>query len=367
MTGIRPAPHPDILEITTYVPGKSHAPAGITPVKLSSNESPLGTSPLVRQQIEKFNGQFAEYPDGSATGLRNAIASAHGLNPENIMCGNGSDDLLSLLAQTYLTAGDEAIYTEHGFLVYPIAIRSAGATPVVAPETDFTADVDTILTRVTSKTKMVFLANPNNPTGTYLPFDEVRRLQAGLRGDIILVLDAAYAEYVRKNDYEAGIELVSNTENVVMTRTFSKIYGLAGLRLGWMYAPQYIISILNRVRGPFNVNALALDAGIAAIGDVEHLEKCVQHNEAALAWVTEALNELGLTVIPSVANFVLINFSTSPLSAEAADKALSEQGYILRDVKNYGFDNALRMSLGTEAQNRAVVRILSQLVDGHHD
>jgi len=224
------------------------------------------------------------YPDGAAHDLREALAARHGLNPERIVCGNGSDELLELLAHAYLGPGDEAIYTEHGFLVYPIAIKANGATPVVAPEKNLTADVDAILERVSGRTKMVFLANPNNPTGTYLPFDEVKRLHAGLPESCLLVLDAAYAEYVRRNDYEAGIELVSASNNVVMTRTFSKAYGLAGLRLGWLYGPENVVDVLNRVRGPFNVNAAALAAGVAAVEDVEHLERAVRHNEKWLPW-----------------------------------------------------------------------------------
>ena len=260
----RPQPKPGILDIEAYVPGKSAAPAGVAKVhKLSSNENPLGASQAVIEAVKKVAEKLEFYPDGASTRLREAIASAHGLNPANIVCSNGSDEMIGLLAQTYLSPGDEAIFTEHGFLVYRIYIQAAGATPVAVPETAERADVDAILAAVTDRTRIVFLANPNNPTGTYLPFEEVRRLHAGLPTRVLLVLDAAYAEYVRRNDYEAGVELVAGAENVVMTRTFSKIHGLAGLRLGWLYGPPAIIDALNRIRGPFNVNAPAIAAGIA--------------------------------------------------------------------------------------------------------
>ena len=256
-----PRPKPGVMDIAAYVPWRETAHGVAKVYKLSSNESPLGPSPKVAEALAAKNANLALYPDGSAHVLRDAISRTYGLNPDNIMCGNGSDELLGLLCQTYLAPGDEGLFTEHGFLVYKIQILAAGATPVSVPDTeDLTANVDNILGAVTERTKLVFLANPNNPTGTYLPVSEVRRLHAGLPGHVILVLDAAYAEYVRRNDYEAGIELVSANPNVVMTRTFSKIHGLAGLRIGWMYAHEAIIDACNRVRGPFNVNALAIRA-----------------------------------------------------------------------------------------------------------
>ena len=261
----KPAPNSGVMDIAAYVPGKSTAPEGVKLYKLSANKTPLGPSPAARAAFAALAERLEDYPDGSATALRAAIAKAHGSNADNILCGNGSDELLGLIAQTYLSPGDEAIYTEHGFLVYRIQILAAGATPVIAPETDNTADVDAILARVTDKTRVVFLANPNNPTGTYMPMSEVRRLHDGLPSSILLVLDAAYAEYVRRNDYESGIELVAGNSNVVMPRTFSKIHGLAALRLGWAYGPDRVIDALNRTRGPFNVNALSQVAGIAAI------------------------------------------------------------------------------------------------------
>ncbi|APH73953.1 histidinol-phosphate transaminase [Aquibium oceanicum] len=359
----RPEPKPGVMDIAAYVPGKSAAPAGVKTVyKLSSNESPLGASPKAVDAVRDVAGKLEFYPDGSATRLREAIAEVHGLNPANIICSNGSDEVLGLLALTYLQPGDEAIFTEHGFLVYRIYTQAASAVPVAVKETDETADVDAILAAVTEKTKIVFLANPNNPTGTYIPFEEVRRLHAALPKHVLLVLDAAYAEYVRRNDYESGMELVASSQNVVMTRTFSKIHGLGGARLGWMYAPAHIIDALNRVRGPFNVNAVAIEAGIAAIRDRAHVEEAVAHNDKWLVWLTEELTKLGLRVTPSVGNFVLIHFPDEAHSAAAADDYLTQRGYILRRVGGYGFPNALRMTIGTEEANRGVVSALTEFL-----
>jgi len=351
------------MEIAAYVPGREEAPGAGKVYKLSSNETPLGASPAVGEAIGRLVGRLAYYPDGSSTVLRQAIASAHGLNAERILCSNGSDELLGLLCQTYLSPGDEAIFTEHGFLVYKIQILAAGATPVTVRETNFTADVDAMLAAVTERTKVVFLANPNNPTGTYLPFSEVKRLHAGLPAHVVLVLDAAYAEYVRRNDYEAGVELVAENENVVMTRTFSKIHGLAGLRLGWMYAPAAIIDAVNRVRGPFNVNAVALAAGAVAIGDKAHVEIAVRHNEEWLPKVSDGLRAIGLDITASVGNFVLIHFPEQPgKRADDADDYLTSRGFVLRRVAGYGLPNALRMTIGTEEANLGVIAALTEFM-----
>jgi histidinol-phosphate aminotransferase len=355
-----PNPRPGILDIAPYVPGTS-ALAGDGPVvKLSSNETPLGPSPRAVEAYLAEAAHLSRYPDGSARPLREALAAAYGLDAARIVCGAGSDELLNLLATAFLGPGDEAIYSEHGFLVYRIAIQARGATPVPAPETDLTADVDAILARVTDETRMVFIANPNNPTGTYLPFDEIKRLQAGLPEHVILVLDAAYAEYVRRNDYEAGIELVATTSNTVMTRTFSKIYGLASLRLGWAYCPAAIADVLNRIRGPFNVTGPSIAAGVAALQDRAHVQQAVAHNEAWLGPMAAALSELGIGVTPSVANFLLLHFPKgNGKSADDADTFLHERRIILRRVKEYGFPGALRMTIGTENENRAVLDALS--------
>ncbi len=308
MSTLAPTPRPGVLAIEAYVPGESKVPGGITPIKLSSNETPLGPSAAAIEAYKAAAADLERYPDGQATALRQAIGKRFGLDPQRIVCGAGSDELLTMLAHAYLGPGDEAIYSQHGFLVYRIAILATGATPVVANETNLIADVDNILGKVTAKTRMVFLANPNNPTGTYLPIGEVRRLRAALPSQVLLVLDAAYAEYVRRNDYEAGIEIVATSNNTVMTRTFSKIYGLAALRIGWAYCPAEIADALNRIRGPFNMSTPSILAGAAAMQDSAHVEAAVAHNEEWLAWLTREIEMLGLQVTPSVANFLLIHF-----------------------------------------------------------
>lgn len=358
----RPQAKPGIGDIAPYVPGKSGA-KGARVFKLSSNETPLGPSPRAIEAFAAAAKTLALYPDGAANDLREAIAQRYGLNAARIVCGSGSDELLQLIAHAYLGPGDEAIYTQHGFLVYPIAIKANGATAVVAPERDFHTDVDAILARVTDKTRVVFLANPNNPTGTYIPFDEVKRLHAALPGDCLLVLDAAYAEYVRRNDYEAGVELVSQYDNVVMTRTFSKIHGLAALRLGWAYCPEHVADTLNRIRGPFNVSAPALAAGVGAISDREFAETAIAHNDKWLAWLTAELTALGLGVTPSVGNFLLVHFpKDAGRTAPAADEFLTNRGIVLRRMEGYGLPGALRLTIGDEEANRAVIAALAEFL-----
>ena len=359
----RPQPRPGVLGIDPYIPGRSTAPGVGRVFKLSSNETPLGPSPKAVAAYHAMGEHLEDYPDGDSTALREAIGRAFGLDPNRIVCGAGSDELLNLIADAYLHDGDEAIHTTHAFLVYPIATRGSGATPIVAAEKNYTADVDAMLAAVSGRTKVVFLANPNNPTGTYVPFDEVKRLHRGLPPHVLLVLDAAYAEYVRRNDYEAGIELVATCENVVMCRTFSKIHGLAALRLGWLYGPAHVVDAVNRIRGPFNVNAPAMAAGIAALEDGAHLEASRAHNEKWLAWLTAEIRRLGLEVTPSIANFVLIHFpETRGRTAEDADGFLTRRGLILRRVKAYKLPNALRMSVGTEEANRLAVAALAEFV-----
>lgn len=359
----RPQPRPGVLDIAAYVPGKSSAPGVDNIYKLSSNESPLGASPKAIAAYQSVAHDLQDYPDGSAGALREAIGKAYGLDPDRIICGAGSDDLINLLARGYLADGDEAIHTTHGFLMYPIATLGAGAKPVVAAEKNLTTDVDAIINAVTPRTKMVFVANPNNPTGTYIPFDEVKRLHAALPPHVMLVLDAAYSEYVRRNDYEAGIELVATSENVVMLRTFSKIHGLAALRLGWIYGPGHIIDALNRIRGPFNVNAPAIAAGIASIADTAHLDKARAHNETWLPWLTTEIEKLGIKVTPSVGNFLLLHFPETPgKTATEADALLTSRGLIMRAVRAYKLPNCLRMTVGTEEANRLVVKTLAEFM-----
>lgn len=360
-----PTPRPGILDIEAYVPGESSVPGGLKPIKLSSNETPLGASPAAIAAYAAASAELERYPDGQATALRNAIAARYGLDASRIVCGAGSDEVLVMLAHAYLGPGDEGIFTEHGFLVYRIAILACGATPVVAPETNFTADVDAILAKVTDRTKVVFLANPNNPTGTYLPIGEVRRLRTALPEHVLLVLDAAYAEYVRRNDYEAGIELVATTNNTVMTRTFSKIYGLAALRIGWAYCPAEVADVLNRIRGPFNMSVPSIAAGAAAMADERHIAQAVQHNETWLSYLTGEIEKLGFTVTPSVGNFILVHFpQDGTRGAAACDAFLKSKGIIVRRVSGYGLPHCLRITVGSEKDNRAVVAAIAEFVGG---
>ena len=363
MQATRPQPTPGILDIAAYVPGRDKASGDVPTVKLSSNETPFGPSPHAVEAFRAGADRLAIYPDGAAHDLKRAIAETQGLNPDRVIVGNGSDEILGLACQCFLGAGDEGIHTEHGFLVYNIQIKAAGATPIVVPETGLTTDVDAILGAVTERTRVVFVANPNNPTGTYIPHDEVRRLHAGLRPDILLVLDGAYAEYVRRNDYSGGMELAAEADNVLATRTFSKVHGLAALRVGWAFGAAHLIDAMNRVRGPFNVNAPAIAAGAAAIRDRAHVDRAVAHNDAWLPRLRDELTALGLTVTPSVANFVLIHFPDEPgRRAADADAFLLSRGYVLRRVVGYGLPNALRMTIGTSEANEGVVRALGEFM-----
>lgn len=353
---IGPVPKPGILGISAYVPGKSGA-KGTKVFKLSSNESPLGASPKAMAAFAASAANLALYPDGSATALRHALAARYGLAADRLICGAGSDEILQLLAHAYLGPGDEAIYSQYGFMVYPIVIAANGATAVVTKESQFTADIDAMIAAVSVRTKIVFLANPNNPTGTYVSFEEVKRLHAALPPHVLLVLDAAYAEFVTANDYEPGVALVSSSENVVMTRTFSKLHGLAALRLGWAYGPASVIDVLNRIRGPFNVSAPAIAAGVAAINDTAFMDEALAHNIKWLSWLKLEIEKLGLTVTPSVGNFLLVHFPADKCAA-SADGFLQEQGLVLRRMEGYGIPAALRLSVGTEAANHAVVAAL---------
>jgi histidinol-phosphate aminotransferase len=353
-----PIPRPGVLDIEAYSPGNSTVPGAHKIYKLSSNESPLGPSPKAVAAFRQASESLERYPDGSAGPLREALANRYGLRADNIVCGSGSDELLSLLAQAYLKDGDEAIYSAHGFLVYPIVIKANGATPVSVPEMQLRADVTAMLARANARTKIVFLANPNNPTGTYLPIEEVRRLHAELPKNTLLVLDAAYAEYVRRNDYEAGIELVSNFNNVVMLRTFSKIYGLAGLRIGWAYCPPLVADALNRIRGAFNVNGPAIAAATAALHDAPHVERAVAHNHRWIQFLSEEIVKIGFGVTPSVGNFLLIHFGKG--EAAKADAFLTSRGLILRRMEAYALPDALRLTVGNEEANHSVVAALAE-------
>jgi len=357
----RPTPQPGILNIAPYVPGRSKAPPGVTAIKLSSNESPLGASPRAVAAYESVSKHLEIYPESTSKVLRDALAEVHGIDAERIVCGNGSDDLLHLLAQCYIGDGDDAVMSQYGFSVYPIVTRAAGGRIIMAPEADYTADVEAILAAVTPKTRIVFLANPNNPTGTYLDAATLARLHAGLRKDILLVIDSAYAEYATATDYSVGIELVEKAENVVMVRTFSKM-GLASQRIGWMYGPAHLVDAINRIRGPFNVNLAGQLAAAEATRDVEFTQKLNSYNAEWRDWMTAELSSNAMRVVPSQANFVMVLFADAA-QAEAAFDALFAKGLIVREIgKSYGIPEGLRISIGPEAAMRAVVEVLKSLV-----
>lgn len=355
-------PRPGLLDIKPYVPGAA-APAGS--VKLSSNENALGCSPKAREAFEAAAHKLHIYPDGGATVLRDAIAKEEGLDAERIVCGAGSDELLQLIGRAYLAPGDTVVQTEYGFLVYRLVALQSGAQILSAPETNYTADVDAILETAGDSAKIVFLANPNNPTGTWIPGSEVRRLRESLPEDTLLVLDGAYEEFVDAPGYEHPMGLVDEYENVVVTRTFSKIHGLAGLRLGWMYGPKAIVDVIHRVRGPFNVNLPAIEAGVAAIQDRDFIAQSKAHNDRWVGTLTQEIRGLGLEVTPSVCNFVLVHFPDAEgKDAMAANAFLTQKGLIVRPLQPYGLPNALRISIGLDDDNRSVVEALRAFVGG---
>jgi len=359
---MKPIPNSGILDIAPYVGGKSTAAAGVKVVKLSSNETPLGASPAATKAYIEAATTLHRYPDGNATKLRDAIGEVYKLPPEQIICGAGSDELIGLLVHGYASAGDEVVISQHGFLMYEIYAKSVGAKVVVAPEKNLTTDVDALLAALTPKTKIVFVANPNNPTGTYISASEMKRLRDGLPENIILAIDGAYAEYATPSDYKDGSELVFTTENTVMLRTFSKIYGLSALRLGWMFAPSHIADVINRIRGPFNVSSSAIMAGIAAVKDTRFTQNAVEFNNKWREFLTTELNKLGLHVTPSIGNFVLVEFGKENHTAKQASNFLMERGLIVREVANYGLPNHLRISIGLEEDNRAIIAALAKFL-----
>jgi histidinol-phosphate aminotransferase len=357
-----PTPKDGVLDMPAYVGGREAVDGIDNPFKLSANENPLGASPKALEALETL-GDPSIYPDGSALALRQKLAAVHGLDAARIVCGNGSDDILTLLAQAYLGAGDEMLHTAHAFLIYKLAGRATGATPIEVAEDNLTANVDALLAAVSDKTKIVFLANPNNPTGTMLGHDEIARLHAGLPAHVLLVLDGAYAEYVEPAHYPAAFDMVAAHDNVVTTRTFSKAYGLAALRLGWGYCPPAVADALNRLRGPFNTNAAAMQAGLAALDDQAHIEKSRAHNTQWRDWLVQQIGGLGIGVRSTEANFILLEFADAA-QAENAEAAMCAAGVIPRALTAYGLPTRLRLSVGTEAGNRAAVAALENLAIG---
>jgi len=354
-----PTPRPGILTIEPYVGGKSSLPGVDRIIKLASNENALGPSPRAVAAYEAEARNIHRYPDGGHATLRAAIGKRFGLDPERIVCGGGSDEIIALLTRAYAGPGDEVLYSQYGFVMYPIATKAVGATPVAAPERGYATDVDAMIARMTPRTRIVFVANPNNPTGSYITPAEMQRLHAALPEGALLVIDAAYCEYVSRNDYSSGAELVESADNVVMTRTFSKIFALGGLRLGWGYCPPAIADVLNRIRGPFNVTSPALAAVVAALEHLAHADCSRAHNDVWIPRLSHALGDLGLTVLPSVGNFVLVRFpEVAGRNAAAANAALNAQGIIPRAVGNYGLPDCLRITIGTDEEMEAVIACL---------
>ena len=354
-------PQPGIMEIALYVGGASHVEGVTDVVKLSSNENPYGPSPAAVEALRRSAFELHRYPSTDHAELRGAIAEVNGLDPENVICGVGSDEVLQFIAQSFAGQGDEVIYTEHGFSMYPILAHAVGATPVKVPESNRVVDVDAILEACTDQTRIVFIANPANPTGTMIDLDECARLAEGLPEGALLVLDGAYAEFVE--GYDGGAKLVETRDNVIMTRTFSKIYGLGGLRIGWGYAPREIIDVLNRVRQPFNLSNTQLAAAEAAVRDKAYTEKCRTDNARLRLWLAEALEAHGVPSDPSQTNFILARF-TDEAEASACDEYLKSQGLIVRKVGGYGLPQCLRITIGDEASCRRVAHCIGQFKGG---
>lgn len=359
-----PHPKPWIDAIHAYVPGKSTGADGRKLIKLSSNENPLGTSPLALA-ARADAVEPSRYPDSDSTALRSAVAATHGLDPDLVVMGTGSDELLHLAVQGYASAGDEVLYARYSFSVYEIAARRSGATPVEAPDADYATDVDALLAHVSERTRVIFVANPNNPTGSYMGRSELARLHAALPGDVLLVIDQAYAEYVEPADDDGALELARAHGNVLVTRTFSKIYGLAGERVGWATGAAPLIATLNRIRGPFNVTNSGQAMALAALSDQEFVQDTRRHNRIErerFAAALSALGNHGIRVLPSEANFVLVLFEGS-LSAEAALGGIARAGYAVRWLPGQGLPNALRITIGLPHEMDAIARALRDMVE----
>ena len=350
-------PQPGILDIALYEGGKATVAGMTNVVKLSSNENPFGPSDRAKEAFQRSVHQIHRYPSTDHAALRHAIAEVHHLDAGRVICGVGSDEIIALLCQAYAGPKEEVVFTEHGFLMYRISALAAGATPVEVAERDRTTDVDAILAACTRRTRLVFIANPNNPTGTMISAAEVARLAAGLPPQAILVLDGAYAEFVE--GFDAGLSVLEPRENVVMTRTFSKIYGLGGLRVGWGYGPKDIIDVLNRIRGPFNLSNTQLEVAEAAVRDQDHVARCRADNARMRHWLAVALAELGVPSDTSMANFILARFA-GPDEAEACDAFLQAQGLIVRRVSGYKLPHCLRITIGDESSCRRVAHAIAQ-------
>lgn len=345
-----------ILDIDPYKPGKSKTGNQNKVIKLSSNENALGPSPKALEAYQKHSDKVFRYSDGGSTELREAIANKYNIDAERIVCGAGSDEIIALLTHAFCGVGDEILYSEYGFLMYPISAKRVGADSVIAKEVNLTTNVDNFLKGITNKTKIIFVANPNNPTGSYISHSEIERLIQNTPKNILIVLDLAYAEFVDEKDYPDAIALVNKYENVVMMRTFSKIFGLASLRLGWSYSSAYVADVLNRARGPFNVSGSAQHAGIAAINDEDFIKKSKEHNHKWLKFLQDEFDKIGIKHYPSVANFILMDFG-SPENCQKVNHYLMDNGVILREMSSYKLPSCLRMTIGTEEENKFVIEL----------
>lgn len=358
-----PKPKEGIMNINPYKGGESKLQGINRIIKLASNENAFGTSPKAIKAINNTVKEVFRYPDGSCNDLRKTLAQKHQINFDKIVCGAGSDELIGLLCQAYAGIGDEVLYNDYGFLMYSIRAKSFGAAPVTAPEKNLTADLDALLAAITSKTKIIFLANPNNPTGTMLPKHEIRRLAQNIPSNVLLVLDAAYAEFIDDVNYSSGLELVEEFKNVAVLRTFSKIYGLGGLRLGFCYCPEAVADVLNRIRGPFNVSSLAQTAGLAALDDDEFVNKTKKHNQRWLEKLPVILNSMSIKTTKSFGNFVLAEFPEGQKSAANADNYLRQHGLIVRPMGAYKLPNHLRISIGLDDEMELLIKVLNQFMN----
>ena len=354
-----PAPKPGILDIAPYVGGKSRIEGVAEPMKLSSNENMLGAGQKAREAYEAAVRNIHIYPDGRATKLRGAVADHHGLEPERLIFGNGSDEVFALLNQCYLTPGDNIVTGQYGFLAYRISALANQASVKLAPEPAFKATPEALLEQVDERTRIVYVSSPSNPTGSYNTGEEIRRLHEGLRPDVLLVVDEAYAEYVTEPDWETSFGLARDSENIVVTRTFSKIHGLGGLRIGFGYAPLKVAEAVDRIRLPFNVSVPGIEAAVAALGDEAHQQASRDLIHTWRPRMTQAIRGFGFEVLPSAGNFVLVRFRDAE-QAQAANAYLNTKGVIVRPVGGYGLPEALRITIGTEDQNRAVLDALSE-------
>lgn len=359
-----PSPRRGILDISPYVGGESRIEGASRIMRLASNEGALGPSRQAVTAYKSVAEDIYRYPDGSSTALRNALAAQNHIDTDRIVCGAGSDELINLLCQCYVAPDDEVLYSQYGYLMYFIYATAAGSTPVAAPEQNFKADVSALLGRVSPKTRILFIANPNNPTGSYLTKLELEALHLGLPSSVLLVIDAAYAEFVTATDYSSGFDLARRSENVVVLRTFSKIYALAGLRVAWAYCSNQVADVLNRVRGPFNVSLPAQAATIAALADVDFVDRARRHNSVWRPWLERELFELGLTVLPSVANFVTVRVGSGSLDADATFAFLRSRGILTRKIGAYLMPEWLRIAVGTEEEVRAVTAAIKEFLLG---